>query len=132
MVLVDTSAWVEFARATGSPAHLLLRQTLQGDQLLATTDAVVLELLASAAAAGERASLRAALAGCEFLDQSPRVDAEAAVDLFQRCRSAGFTPRSSTDCLIAAIAIRNDVPVLHGDQDFDALARHTSLRVLQA
>jgi predicted nucleic acid-binding protein len=34
-----------------------------------------------------------------------------------------------TGCLIAAVAIRNDVPVLHHDADFDVLARHTPLRV---
>jgi predicted nucleic acid-binding protein len=33
------------------------------------------------------------------------------------------------DCLIGAIAIRADVPLLHADADFDLLARHTSLRV---
>ncbi len=33
------------------------------------------------------------------------------------------------DCLIAAVAIRNDVPVLHHDTDFDVLARYTPLRV---
>ena len=33
------------------------------------------------------------------------------------------------DCLIAAVAIEADVPVLHADTDFDVLARHTQLRV---
>ncbi len=33
------------------------------------------------------------------------------------------------DCLVAAIAIRADVPVLHADRDFDTLARHTDLSV---
>ena len=33
------------------------------------------------------------------------------------------------DCLIAAVAIRGDVPIVHMDTDFDVLAQHTSLRV---
>jgi predicted nucleic acid-binding protein len=33
------------------------------------------------------------------------------------------------DCLIAAVAIRNDVPVLHNNAEFDALARHTELQI---
>jgi predicted nucleic acid-binding protein len=32
------------------------------------------------------------------------------------------------DCLIASIAIRTDLPVLHLDTDFDVLVRHTRLR----
>jgi predicted nucleic acid-binding protein len=33
------------------------------------------------------------------------------------------------DCLVAAIAIRNGVRVLHNDRDYEVLARHTPLRV---
>ena len=36
--------------------------------------------------------------------------------------------RSSVDCLIAACAIRNGVPILHSDRDFDAIARFTPLQ----
>ena len=39
------------------------------------------------------------------------------------------TVRVLMDCLIGALAIRADLPVLHADADFDALARHTPLRV---
>jgi len=37
--------------------------------------------------------------------------------------------RRLIDCLIAAVAIRADVPVLHADTDFDVLARRTALRL---
>ena len=33
------------------------------------------------------------------------------------------------DCLIAAVAIRAGIPVLHNDKDFDVLARHTDLQI---
>ena len=46
-----------------------------------------------------------------------------------RCRREGETVRKLMDCLIAAIAIRAGVPILHNDADFDALARHTELRI---
>jgi predicted nucleic acid-binding protein len=45
------------------------------------------------------------------------------------CSLGGETVRKVDDCLIAAVAIRNDVAVLHDDRDFDVLARHTTLRV---
>ena len=61
-----------------------------------------------------------------------RVDWIDAARLQRRCRSQGETVRRLPDCLIAAVAIRADVAVLHRDQDFDTLARHTALRARSA
>ncbi len=53
----------------------------------------------------------------------------AALGLYRSARRAGLTPRSGVDCLIAACALRNALPVLHHDRDFDALARIAPLEV---
>ena len=34
------------------------------------------------------------------------------------------------DCLLAAVAIREGVPLLHNDRDFEVLARHTPLELV--
>ena len=57
------------------------------------------------------------------------IDYEDAAALYRACRRSGETVRKLIDCLIAAIAIRTDLPVLHADADFDVLARHTPLRL---
>ncbi len=36
--------------------------------------------------------------------------------------------RALTDCLIAVVALRQSLSVLHADRDFDVLARHTGLQ----
>jgi predicted nucleic acid-binding protein len=41
----------------------------------------------------------------------------------------GETVRALTDCLIAAVAIRTGVSLLHSDSDFEALARQTPLQL---
>jgi hypothetical protein len=51
----------------------------------------------------------------------------AAADIYRQGRRRGMTIRSSTDCLIAAIAIANSVPVWHRDRDFGAIATFTAL-----
>ena len=56
-------------------------------------------------------------------------DFDQAAALYRQCRRRGETVRVLIDCLIGALAIRVDVPVLHCDADFDTLARHTPLRV---
>ena len=59
-------------------------------------------------------------------------DYDDAASLYRRCRRQGATIRSMLDCLVAAVSIRNGVPVLHDDRDFNALARHTELEVYRS
>ena len=49
--------------------------------------------------------------------------------LYRQYRRRGETVRVLMDCPIGALAVRADLPVLHCDGDFDALARYTPLRV---
>ncbi|HXM58932.1 MAG TPA: PIN domain nuclease [Candidatus Dormibacteraeota bacterium] len=129
MILVDTSAWVEFLRATGSPVHLRLRELVQSDDALATTEPVVMEVLAGARDEAHLERLRRAVLGrCELLDGHSLADYEEAAAIYRRCRNAGATVRRLADCLVAAVALRADVPVLHADHDFEHIARHCGLR----
>ena len=129
MILVDTSAWIEFLRATGSEAHLRLRSALEGGVELAGTDVIVMELLAGARDDADRDRLRRLVYGLEFLAVEGPGDYEQAADLYRRCRRGGETPRKLSDCLIAAVAIRAGAELLAADADFEAIARHTDLRL---
>jgi predicted nucleic acid-binding protein len=57
------------------------------------------------------------------------VDYDEAAALYRSCRRAGRTVRKLIDCLIAAVAIRTETPLLHADGDFSTLAQHTPLRI---
>lgn len=50
MTLVDTSAWIEFLRATGSVAHRSVRRLIDEDVDLQTTDVVVMAQIRGSAA----------------------------------------------------------------------------------
>lgn len=126
MTLADTSAWVEFLRGTGSRANRAVRRLLAEDAL-ATTDVVLMEVLAGARDQAHRNDLRGLLARCELIPVEGPGDYESAADAYLACRRAGTTPRSLTDCLIAAVAIRSGVPLLHADADFARIARHLPL-----
>jgi predicted nucleic acid-binding protein len=128
VILADTSAWVEFLRATGSQANVRLRALIERDQL-ATTDVVLMEVLAGARDDGHRDRLRALLARCEFVPIAGPRDYEDAADIHRTCRRAGDTVRALTDCLIASVAMRAGLSVLHTDRDFDSIARHTPLEI---
>lgn len=129
MILVDSSAWIEFLRATGSPAHLRVRSALQEGVELACTDVIVMEILAGARGDADRDRLRRLLHGQKFLPVDGPADYEQAAELYRLCRGNGETPRKLTDCLIAVVAIRNEAQLLCEDVDFRTLARHTPLRL---
>jgi predicted nucleic acid-binding protein len=129
VILVDSSAWVEFLRATGSPANLRLRSALEEEAELASTDVVAMEILAGARDDADRDRLRRLLYGRRFLAVEGPADYEQAAELYRLCRRGGETPRKLTDCLIAAVAIRNDAELLCADADFQTIARHAPLRL---
>lgn len=131
MLLLDTSAWIEYLRATGSETNTRVRIALEHDhEPLGTTDVVVMELLAGARGHRHRDALRRLLYGrCEFVGVRGPLDFEQGAELYRTCRARGETIRKLNDCLIAAVAIRSDATLLHRDADYDAIARHTALRV---
>ena len=126
MILIDTTAWVEFLRDTGSPVCQRVDDLLVAE--IATCDVVRMEVLSGARDEQHLQQLRRLLARASSLP-TQSVDYDAAAALYRTCRQKGQTVRKLIDCLIAAVAIRGDVPILHRDVDFDVLSRHTALRV---
>ncbi|HXV62436.1 MAG TPA: PIN domain nuclease [Vicinamibacteria bacterium] len=126
MILVDTSAWIEFLRNTDSPVCNRVDRLLAGE--VATCDAIRMEVLAGARDEAHLHRLRRLLARAAVLPMTP-VHYEQAASIYRHCRREGETVRKLMDCLIAAVAISADVPILHLDSDFDAIERHTELRV---
>lgn len=131
MILVDSSAWIELLRATGSAIDRRLTAALEGDEQLATTGPVVLEILAGARDERHAEDLRALLGRCRFLPLQEPSDHEAAAELYRACRRGGSTIRRLPDCLIAAVALRADVELLQRDSDFEEIAKHAPLRLLR-
>ena len=126
MILIDTSAWIEFLRDTGSVTCERVELLLAGE--IAICDPVRMEVLAGARDEHHLLGLRRLLARAAVIPTLPRDYDEAAV-LYRRCRLEGETVRKLIDCLIASVAIRADLPIIHRDADFDVLARHTALRI---
>jgi predicted nucleic acid-binding protein len=126
VILIDTSAWVEFLRGTGSTVCERVDQLLDSD--IAITDPVLMEVLAGARDERHLRELRGLLGRAEML-RCGLSDFDAAALLYRRCRQSGETIRRLIDCLIGAVAIRHSTPVLQADTEFQVLSRHTELAV---
>lgn len=126
MILIDTSAWVEFLRDTKSPVCVRVDRLLNGD--IAICEPVRMELLAGARDERHLSDLRGLLARATLI-HTEAIDYEEAAALYRVCRHSGEAVRKLIDCLIASIAIRTGSSILHCDTDFDVLARHTALQI---
>lgn len=130
MIVVDSSAWIELLRATGSAVHLRLRDALREREDLCVTEVVVAEILAGARDVHHTEELRSILLGFTLLPLNGLDGFERAAALYRTCRAGGETLGSIADCLVAVPAIAVGAPVLHADGDFETLARHTPLEVV--
>jgi predicted nucleic acid-binding protein len=129
VILVDTSAWIEFDRATSSAVDRRLTGLISGGGAIAVTEPIIAEVLAGARTNERGLSLRRLLGRCDLLGFDSVLDFDGAVAVYRTCRQAGVTPRGLLDCMIVAVAIRHDVPLLAWDADMVRIADVTELRL---
>jgi predicted nucleic acid-binding protein len=129
VILVDSSAWVEFLRRTESAVHHRVHRLMAETDEIVTTEAIHMELLAGARDDAHVTRLRRLLARFPLLPAEGLADFEQAAAVYRACRSGGETVRNRIDCLIAAVALRADATVLHLDRDFEVIARYTPLQL---
>ena len=119
MILVDTSIWIELLAEKP-------RRPIREEALLrfVTCGPIVQEVFQELKPGPESHAFRSAfLATPTLSDPISLALFLSAAEIYRQGRRRGITIRSSVDCLIAAIAIENRVPVWHRDRDFDAIAR---------
>lgn len=129
MILPDSSVWIDLFRGTSSVWHRALRTLIDRDAELATSEVVLMELLAGAPSRPALRQMRSALLAYPVLRLRGVDDYEEAAEIFRTCRASGATIRSLNDCLIAVPAIRAGASIMHNDRDFEVIARHTGLRI---
>ena len=66
----------------------------------------------------------------DWTDGPTRDDHIAAARLYRQCRAKGVTVRSTIDCLIAQLCIRDNLPLLAKDRDFTEMAKVVPLVVV--
>lgn len=123
MILADTSAWVEYDRASDSTVDRRLTELIAGAAPMAVTEPVIMEVLAGARTDERESELRRLLMRFELLTFDPLADFEGAARIYRNCRAVGVTPRGLIDCMIAAVAARTSSTLLVQDVDFLRVAR---------
>ena len=128
MVLVDTSVWIHALRPRGDAAIQSRLKPLVLSGQAAVTEWILLELTAGLSRSEE---------GKDLLDRFEPVARisfkpgwwPGAWELAARLRKRGISP-SAADCLIATVALEASIPLIHCDEDFEAIRLHVPLQTL--
>lgn len=128
MIVVDTSVWIDFFADRDTPQVDYLAARLDdGEEELALTDLILTEILQGLRTDFEVRRVDQRLSDFEVLRLRDLSDFRRAAALYRSARHQGVTIRRTSDCLIASACVREGVPLLHADRDFDHLARVTEL-----
>jgi predicted nucleic acid-binding protein len=119
MIIVDTSAWIEFFRGRGR-LGTAVDELLDANEV-ALCGPIITELYRGIHRPSERAKVIPLLAGCRYLEQPERLWEEAG-ELGSYLARKGLTVKSM-DLLIAIYALSHSVAVLTADSDFELMRR---------
>lgn len=123
-MMVDTSAWVEYLRATGSFCDAQLQQALLRGGSLLVPAVVLQEVLQGARSPAHYMALQRELEQMWVFDPQDAHELHRQAGLlYARCRWQGITVRSPMDCVVAACALEAQLPLLARDSDFAGIRR---------
>ncbi len=127
MVLIDTTVWIDFFAARSSGHVVALENLIRNREDICACGIVLTEVLQGIRKDSEFKKTRDLFNNLLFLPMPYPVFLEAA-EIYRGLRCKGITIRKSMDCMIASVAIENDIPLLHNDKDFEAIEKHCGLK----
>ena len=131
MIAVDSSVWIDFFANRPTPhVSFLERYIRRNPSEIALVDIVLAEVL-QGLGDDDVPRVESTLLDLDVLKMQWISDFRAAAGLYRCARKSGVTIRGTVDCLIAAVCIRENVPLLHADADFDRLAELTQLTTIR-
>jgi predicted nucleic acid-binding protein len=127
LIVVDTSVWIAVINEQETPAAARCVELLEDGAPVALTDVVYTEVLQGFRTERDASRVERHLRAFPVLRLESLDDFSLAARLYREARRAGITIRKTLDCLIAAPCVREGVPILHSDEDFERLASCTQL-----
>ena len=130
MLLVDTSAWVDYFQAPNS-VHAQKFDDVLGKIEVVLGDLIAVEILQGLREGPQLRLVEATLKAFRIIPLcGPDIAPKAAAN-YRALRKQGITVRGTVDVIIATWCIENRVPLLHNDRDFAAMERALGLSAWQ-
>ena len=126
MILVDSSVWIDYFNGTRSPETDRL-DALLGNEVAATGDLILLEVLQGFRTEADLAAARRAMSNLPYFDLLGRERAHRAAGRYRELRKAGVTVRKTIDVVIGSFCIDAGIPLLFSDRNFLPMVEHLGL-----
>ena len=133
MILVDTSVLICYLKNVENRETQLFNDILEKELPFGINNYVYQELLQGCRSEKDFKLLKKYLDGQKFYDfNDGRESFAKAAGIYFQLRKKGITIRSTIDCLIAQMAIENDLHLLHRDADFTRMADFFPIKIWDA
>jgi predicted nucleic acid-binding protein len=130
-LIFDSSVWVDFLRGRKNFGSDLLTSYIENNDQVLLTPVILREVLQGILEDKQCQQVRDIFSYITTLQLSPIQAAVGAAELYRSLRKKGLSIRKSNDCLIAFYAIEFSMNLVHLDNDFDLISRHSKLKTLQ-
>ncbi len=129
MIIIDTSAWIEYFRGDPSPVADKVGLSLEQDTV-GIGDLIYCEIMQGIRASDQRAEVGGLLLSLQRFNMVGFDIAEKSAANYRLLRSKGVTVRKTIDVLIGTFCAENGYGLVHNDSDFSIMAGHIGLREL--
>lgn len=126
MILVDSSVWIDYFTGIDSQQTDTLDKTL-GVQLVAAGDLILAEVLQGFRHDRDYKKAKALFDTVTIFEMLGREMALASAENFRSLRKKGITIRKTADVIIATFCIKQRLPLLFSDKDFNPFVEHLGL-----
>ena len=117
MLLIDTSVWIDFFNNRDTKQVSLLKFAINDAEDICICGVILTEVLQGIRNDFEYEQVKKMFRSLTDLTLSNDTFIQSA-DIYRSLRKQGITIRKPIDCMIAAVAIGHDIPLLHNDKDF--------------
>ena len=129
MVIIDTSAWIEYFK-NGRPAVVKKVDHFLDKELIGISDLIYCEVMQGIRKPRERTEVAALFLSLPHYDMVGFGIAEKSASNYRLLRAKGVTVRKTIDVLIGTFCAENGLPLIHHDRDFDIMAPHIGLNIV--
>ena len=131
MVLIDSSVWIDFFSGRSLPHVREMESIIEPREDISICGIILAEVLQGIRNDNEFRQTKRLLNTLIFLPMPYSVFLRSA-EIYRKLRKKGITVRKPLDCMIASVAIENNILLLHNDKDFEPIKKHCGLRVVNS
>jgi hypothetical protein len=129
MIIVDTSAWVEYFR-DGDPVVVRKVDRALDEDMVAVGDLIYCEVMQGIVSERDRRKISSLLLSLPRFEMVGFEIAEKSAANYRLLRSRGLTVRKTIDVLIGTFCAERGLRLAHHDRDFELMAPHIGLRIV--